>query len=224
MLETVEQGASDASHAVIWLHGLGADGHDFPPIVPELELPPLPKVRFVFPHAPVRPVTLNGGMRMRAWYDIVSLERRSDDVAGVEESARAVRELIDREGARGVPPERVVLAGFSQGAAIALHVATRLPVRLLGVIALSGYLLLPDSLAAERSAATDRLAFFIGHGSHDPMVPVEGGRHAADRLRALGYEVDFREYPMPHSVCVPEIADIGAWLRSRLSPEPGLGV
>jgi phospholipase/carboxylesterase len=197
--------------AVIWLHGLGADGHDFEPIVPELGLR-IP-VRFVFPHAPVRPVTINGGMAMRAWYDILGFSRTAaEDEVGIRASAAAVTELIDREVERGVPAARIVLAGFSQGGAIALHTALREPRALGGVLALSTYLPLAGTLAAERSAANARVPIFMAHGTVDNVLPLALGESARRALEALGYDVAWHVYPMPHSVCMEEISAIGAWL------------
>jgi phospholipase/carboxylesterase len=199
--------------AVIWLHGLGADGHDFEPIVPELGL----KVaaRFVFPHAPVRPVTINNGMAMRAWYDILGFDRNAkEDAAGIRASAAAVTELIDREIDRGIPAERIVLAGFSQGGAIALHTALRQPRALAGVLALSTYLPLASSLASERSAANADIPIFMAHGTADSVLPLALGEASRRALEGLGYAVDWHAYGMPHSVCVEEISAIGAWLAS----------
>jgi len=211
-LETGPQ--PDAS--IVWLHGLGADGSDFVPVVDELDLGGL-AVRFVFPHAPEQPVTINGGMVMRAWYDIVSadLERRADE-RGVRASQRLVEALIERERARGIVPERLVLAGFSQGGAIALHTGLRHSARLAGVIALSCYLPLAQSFETERSSANAGLPVFLAHGRHDEIVPVAAGRRARDLLVALGYAVEWHEYAMPHSVCGEEIEAIGAWLRRVL--------
>jgi phospholipase/carboxylesterase len=197
--------------AVIWLHGLGADGHDFEPIVPELGLR-IP-VRFVFPHAPVRPVTINGGMAMRAWYDILGFDRRAaEDAAGIRASAAAVTELIDRELARGLSSERIVLAGFSQGGAIALQTALREARPLAGVLALSTYLPLAGTLAAERSAANSRLPIFMAHGTDDTVLPLTLAESSRRTLEALGYHVEWHAYPMPHTVCLEEISAIGAWL------------
>jgi phospholipase/carboxylesterase len=196
---------------VIWLHGLGADGHDFEPIVPELglELP----VRFVFPHAPVRPVTINGGMAMRAWYDIMGFDRNAkEDAAGIRASAAAVTELIDHEIGRGIPAERIALAGFSQGGAIALHTALREPRALAGVLALSTYLPLANTLASERSAANAEIPIFMAHGTQDSVLPLALGESSRRALETLGYAVDWHAYPMPHSVCLEEIGAIGAWL------------
>jgi phospholipase/carboxylesterase len=197
--------------AVIWLHGLGADGHDFEPIVPELGLR-IP-VRFVFPHAPVRPVTINGGMAMRAWYDILGFDRRAaEDAAGIRASAAAVTELIDRELARGLSSERIVLAGFSQGGAIALQTALREARPLAGVLALSTYLPLAGTLAPERSAANSRLPIFMAHGTDDTVLPLTLAESSRRTLEALGYHVEWHAYPMPHTVCLEEISAIGAWL------------
>jgi len=197
--------------AVLWLHGLGADGHDFEPIVPELGLS-VP-VRFVFPHAPVRPVTINGGMAMRAWYDILGFDRRArEDAAGIRASAAAVTELVDREIERGMSSDRIVLAGFSQGGAIALHTALREPRPLAGVLALSTYLPLAATLASERSAANARLPLFIAHGTDDGVLPLQLAETSRAALEALGYAVEWHAYPMAHSVCLEEVGAIGAWL------------
>ena len=220
-LETIElETAAAPDAAVIWLHGLGADGHDFEPVVPELRLPDSARVRFVFPHAPVRPVTLNMGMPMRAWYDIVQLGGGREDGAGIRASQAQVERLIARERARGVAAERIVLAGFSQGGAIALHTGLRHGERLAGILALSTYLPLADTLAAERSDANGALPVFMAHGGYDDIIPVERARQSHARLEALGYPVAWKEYPMPHAVCAPEIADIAAWLLTRLAPSP----
>src|SRR6185503_10362767 len=197
--------------ALLWLHGLGADGHDFEPIVPELGLS-VP-VRFVFPHAPVRPVTINGGMAMRAWYDILGFDRRArEDAAGIRASAAAVTELVDREIERGMSSDRIVLAGFSQGGAIALHTALREPRPLGGVLALSTYLPLAATLASERSAVNARLPLFMAHGTDDGVLPLQLAETARGALEALGYAVEWHAYPMAHSVCMEEIGAIGAWL------------
>lgn len=212
--------APDADAAsVIWLHGLGADGHDFVPIVPELRLTPPGVLRFVFPHAPVRPVTLNGGMPMRAWYDILELsaEGRKDE-AGTRASAARIDTLIGREIARGVAASRIVLAGFSQGGAIALHAALRYPRRLAGIMALSTYLPFHESLASEASAANRDLPILMCHGLYDPMLPATLGEMSRDLLVSLGYVVEWKAYPMQHEVSRAEIGDIAAWLRARLAP------
>ena len=207
-----------AKSTVIWLHGLGADGHDFEPIVPHLGLDKSLGVRFVFPHAPRRPVAINMGMIMPAWYDIRMEDlRREPDKQGILESAAQIRNLIVRENERGVPTRRVILAGFSQGGAIALHVALRYPQPLAGLLALSTYLAGEDSLEAEASAANRAIPIFQAHGNLDPMVPIERGEEARDRLRALGYSVQWKTYPMQHEVHPEEIEDIGKWLGKNLS-------
>ena len=212
LLETVEV-ATDVNPpvlAVIWLHGLGADGHDFEPIVPELGLEL--SVRFVFPHAPIRAVTINNGMRMRAWYDILGFGAAAEDDAGIRASTAAVTRLVDREIDRGVPASRVVVAGFSQGGAIALQLGLRSPRRLAGVLALSTYLPLAGSLAREKSAASADLPIFMAHGSSDPVIPLALADESRRRLEQEGYAVDWNVYAMPHSVCGPEIEAIGRWL------------
>ena len=198
--------------AVIWLHGLGADGHDFEPVVPALGLPGRLAVHFVFPHAPVRPVTINMGTRMRAWYDIVALEGRREDGVGIRESQALIEGLIEREQARGVAAARIVLAGFSQGGAIALHTALRHPARLAGIMALSTYLPLAGILEAERHAVNADVPILMAHGLHDEMIGIERARDSRAALEALGYAVEWLEYPMGHSVSPEEIAAIGGWL------------
>jgi len=220
-LETVEiETAASPDAAVIWLHGLGADGHDFEPVVPELRLPPTLGVRFVFPHAPVRTVTLNMGMRMRAWYDIYQLGGGREDGDGIRASQALTEGLIARERARGIDPGRIVLAGFSQGGAIALHTALRHADRLAGILALSTYLPLADSLAAEASQANRALPVFMAHGRFDDVIPLARAQQSRARLEQMGFAVAWHEYPMPHSVCGEEIADIADWLLSRLAPSP----
>jgi phospholipase/carboxylesterase len=218
-LPTVEiEPERTARAAVIWLHGLGADGHDFEPVVPHLGLPDAAAVRFVFPHAPSIPVTINGGFVMPAWYDIVELElRRGHDAAGIARSAEHVRALIRRENERGVPSERIVLAGFSQGGAIAAYVALRYPETLAGLMLLSCYLIGGETLDAERSPANAELPVFQAHGTQDPMVGHARGMELRDRLLELGYPVEWHEYPMQHQVCLEELAAIGAYLRERLA-------
>ncbi len=217
-LDTVEvepRTAADAS--IVLMHGLGADGHDFESIVPELALPAA--VRFVFPHAPVRPVTVNAGYRMRAWYDIRALDGRAvEDEAGIRESAAAVRALVQREVQRGVRAERIVLAGFSQGGALALHTALREPARLGGVAALSSYLPLAAALPAEAHPANAALPIFMAHGSRDELLPMALGERSRDALRAAGYDVEWHDYPMPHSVCAEEVAQLRDWLVRALPP------
>ena len=209
------------SAAVIWLHGLGADGHDFAPIVPELGAA-RGWTRFIFPHAPARPVSINFGMRMRAWYDIRDEGNGFvSDADDLRESQRTVEELIDGEIGAGIPASRIVLAGFSQGGAVALQTALRHPCRLAGLMALSTYLPLADTLAAERSAANAGISVFMAHGKHDPLIGVDRAISSRDALRSLDYEVQWRTYPMPHAVCPAEIRDIGAWL-AQVIPGPDL--
>ena len=213
-LETLELQSGPAPVAsIIVLHGLGADGNDFVPIAQELDLSAVGAVRFVFPHAPVRPVTLNGGMAMRAWYDILGTDLvRREDEPGLRQSMAEVQALVDREATRGVPPERTVLMGFSQGCAMALLTGLRAPRRLAGVVGLSGYLPLAASTAAERSAANAGVPLFLAHGRFDPMVTLARGTASRDALAALGYTIAWHDYPMEHSVCPQEIADLNDWL------------
>jgi phospholipase/carboxylesterase len=216
-LDTIEvETAPSPDAAVLWLHGLGADGHDFEPVVPQLQLPRALRVRFVFPHAPVRPVTLNMGMPMRAWYDIVQLGGGREDEAGIRASQAQLEALIARERGRGVAAGRIVLAGFSQGGAIALHTGLRHTGRLAGILALSTYLPLAGSIAAERSEASRGLPLFMAHGTFDDIIPFERAQRSRAALEGLGCKVEWREYPMPHAVCGEEIADISAWLRAVL--------
>lgn len=208
---------ADPDGSVIWLHGLGADGHDFEPIVPELQLPGSLSLRFVFPHAPVRPVTINGGMAMRAWYDIYSLERGGAvDEQGIRDSGEIANALIRRERERGIAADRIVLAGFSQGGAIALHAALRYPERLAGLMALSTYLPLAASLDAEvvdsPAAVNNSIPVFMAHGSFDPVLPMQMGVESRDLLRDRGFEIEWHQYPMAHAVCAEEIAHIRHWL------------
>jgi len=202
----------DPAAAVIWLHGLGADGHDFEPIVPELEL--AQPVRFVFPHAPVRPVTINQGMRMRAWYDILQFGGGPEDEAGVRASQKLLEQMIAAEKKRGIG--KILLAGFSQGGAIALQTALRHPEPLAGLLALSTYLPLNATLETERSAANRELPIFMAHGQYDEIIPPERAEQSRQRLEHLGYKVQWHTYPMPHSVCPEEIADISEFLRRVL--------
>lgn len=215
-IETVEvtTGEGDADASVIWLHGLGADGHDFEPIVAELKLPEHLSIRFVFPHAPRRPVTINGGVSMRAWYDIVSLDRGgAADEQGILQSVTTLDALIDREQSRGVERRRIVAAGFSQGGAIALTGALGRQDRLGGLMALSTYLPLPQRLRnAQPKPMLGSLPIFMAHGQFDPMLPITLGRESADFLQQLGLTVEWHEYPMAHAVCAEEIADIRQWL------------
>ena len=210
--------APNPTCSIVWLHGLGADGHDFAPIVPELVAPDWPAVRFVFPHAPTRPVTINGGMPMRAWYDIADFDLHArQDETGMRASIAATEALIAHENARGVPDERIVLAGLSQGGAIALAAGLRHPRRLAGIVALSTYLVLGDSLEAERSVANAATPIFQGHGTFDPVVAPPRGEDARRRLEALGYTVDWHAYPMAHAICAQEIGDLRHWLGQRFS-------
>ena len=202
-----------ATAAVVWLHGLGADGRDFEPVAAELGRGGLGGIRYVFPHAPVRPVTINGGMEMRAWYDIAGsdFDRRADE-EGVRESAGIAGALVDEQIARGIAAERIVLAGFSQGGAIALYAGLRFPFRLAGILALSTYLPVPRSLEAQAHRANRDVPIFLAHGSQDPMIALSLSERSRAALAALGYVVEVHTYPMPHSVCAEEIRDIGNWL------------
>jgi phospholipase/carboxylesterase len=214
LLQTFDiETAASVNASIIWLHGLGADAHDFEPVVPEL-LPRRERAwRFVFPNAPIRPVTINGGMRMRAWYDIQTFDRSAaEDERGFKASAGDVGELIAREVARGIPAERIVLAGFSQGGAVSLYLAPRYPQRLAGVIALSCYLPMALRLQEERNPANDTMPLFIAHGLTDPVISVSLAMHSRDLLQHLGLAVEWHEYPMAHAVCPAEIADIRAFL------------
>ena len=213
-LECIElETAATPDAAVIWLHGLGADGNDFVPVVPELVRRGERAWRFVFPHAPPRPVTINGGMRMRAWYDIVSFDRKAvEDEAGFRDSELAVGELILREIGRGIPASRIVLAGFSQGGAVSLYAAPRYPQRLAGVMALSTYLPFAARLESERLPANDPTPIFMAHGLADTVLPIGMGTLSRDHLEALGYRVEWHQYPMAHAVCSAEIADIREYL------------
>ena len=211
--------AANATATVIWLHGLGADGHDFVPIVPELELPASLAVRFVFPNAPIRPVTINNGMRMRAWYDILALSGAArQDEAGIRDSAAILDDFIARERGRGIAARSIVIAGFSQGGAIALHGALRYPERLGGIMALSTYLPMDERLAKEAAAANRDVPILMCHGTADPVLPVQMGEQSRDRLVAAGYPVEWKAYPMQHQVSLAEIADIAVWLGKHLSP------
>ena len=218
LLDAIEiETGKNPSASVIWLHGLGADGNDFAPIVPELRLPQL-AIRFVFPHAPVRPVTINGGMRMRAWYDITDGAIRREDERGVRASQALIEALIAREKKRGTKAERLVLAGFSQGGAIVLHTGLRHPERIAGIMALSTYVPVGEKLSAEASAANRHVPIFMAHGTYDPVIPLDRAEQSRGLLESLGYAVEWREYGMPHSVCPEELADIGAWLGKVFGP------
>lgn len=207
-----------ATASVIWLHGLGADGYDFAPLVRELDGQLLRTTRFVFPHAPRRPVTINGGYVMRAWYDVLDMDlTRRPDEAGIRSSAATLRGYVAQESERGVPTGRIVLAGFSQGGAVALHAAVRHPARIAGVLALSTYLPLPESTAQEAAPANRDTPMFMAHGEHDPVIPLQHAETSRDFLRRLGYRIEWHCYPMPHAVCPQEIVDISAWLRTCLA-------
>jgi phospholipase/carboxylesterase len=213
-LETIEVSSGPVPDAaIIWLHGLGADGHDFEPLVPELVSHGERAWRFVFPHAAPRPVTINGGMNMRAWYDIRGFDRRAaEDEAGLRDSSRAVAELIARERNRGIAANRIVLAGFSQGGAVSLYAAPRYPERLAGVMALSTYLPLAALLTGERAQANDGVPIFMAHGISDAVLPIALGLESRDVLKAAGYAVEWHQYPMAHALCTAEIADIRSYL------------
>jgi phospholipase/carboxylesterase len=214
MLETIEvETAAKPDAAIIWLHGLGADGHDFEPIVPELVARGERAWRFVFPNAPVRPVTWNNGMRMRAWYDIAGIGgAAAEDLAGYRQADAQIRELIAREVSRSIATTRIVLAGFSQGGAVSLYVAPRLEQKLAGVMALSTYLPSEGTFLAQRSAANAATPILMAHGQGDPVVPMAMGIKARDFLKTHGYPVEWHDYPMPHSVCAAEVVDIRAFL------------
>ena len=216
--DTVEVGGeAQVDGTVIWLHGLGADGHDFEPIVPELNLAEHADIRFVFPHAPVRPVTINGGVPMRAWYDVISLDKSGpQDEAGIRDSAASLLQLIERERERGVDASRIVLAGFSQGGAIAMHTAMRVPQRLAGLMALSTWMPLASTIGEEvvdNSESQPReLPVLMVHGTFDPLLPLAAGQHAREIMQDAGFKVQWHEYPMAHAVCAEEISEIRKWL------------
>jgi len=219
MLEAVEiETRPNPQWSIVWLHGLGADGHDFEPVVPEIVRPDWPSLRFVFPHAPVRAVTINGGVRMRAWYDILGLEiAHRQDEAGVRDSVRRVGRVIQHEVARGIPERRILVAGFSQGGAIALSLGVRAVPALAGVIALSTYLPLADKLEPELSPESRTTPIWMGHGSLDPVVSQSLGSMSRDWLKSHGYDVDWHSYPMPHSLCAEEIRDLSLWMGARFT-------
>lgn len=213
LLPCIELGTDEADYTIIWLHGLGADGHDFEPIVPQLNLPATTKIRFVFPHAPSRPITINNGMVMPAWYDIASPQLdQIEDEAGIRRSLHYLEQLIQRETERGIKSENIILAGFSQGGAIALYTGLRYSQPLAGIIALSTYLPLAQTTSREASEANRQIPILLAHGSHDPIIPLrlaEGSRHY---LEQLGYKPEWKIYFMEHSVCPDEIRDISRWL------------
>ncbi len=209
---------------ILWLHGLGDSGDGFAPIVPELVRPGWPALRFVFPHAPVRAVTINGGMRMRAWYDIAhaDLANRADEI-GVAESIEQVDALIAREAERGIPPERLILAGFSQGGAVTLAAGLRRKTPLAGLVALSTYLPAPDNAAAALQAGAERQPLFMAHGLYDPVVPYAAGEQSAALLQRMGFAPAWHRYPMAHQVCTEELNDLGDWLEARFAAAPKVG-
>jgi phospholipase/carboxylesterase len=219
-LETLDLQTGPApSAAIVVLHGLGADGNDFVPIAQELDLSAVGDVRFVFPHAPIRPVTINGGYRMRAWYDILGTDlARGEDEGGLRASQSEVQALLDREATRGIAPARTVLMGFSQGCAMTLLTGLRARQRLAALVGLSGYVPLAATTAAERSAANRDVPIFMGHGRYDGIIPADRGAASRDLLAALGYAVEWHEYPMEHSVCADEVADLNAFLLRALAP------
>ena len=219
LLQCVEVQTSPSPGAtVILLHGLGADGYDFVPVVRELETHGAPAARYVFPHAPTMPVTINGGYVMRAWYDILGADLvRREDEKGIRASQGMVEALIEREVARGVARSRIVLAGFSQGGAITLHTGLRQPQPLAGLIALSCYLPLAESFSKEAAAGSKGVPVFLAHGTQDPVVPLARGAASRDALKAAGYAVEWHDYPMPHSVSAEEISDIAAFMQRVLA-------
>lgn len=219
LLENIEiETAPNPEIAVIWLHGLGADGNDFVPLVNELDLSGLPGIRFVFPHAKTMPVTVNGGYVMRAWYDITGAElTRREDEGGLRASQRDVEALIAREKARGIPASRIVLAGFSQGCAMTLQTGMRHPEKLAGMLCLSGYLPLAGAVAQERSEQSLATPIFMAHGTHDNVVPFARAQQSAQVLKELGYQVEWHQYTMQHTLCLEEVRDISAWLQKVLA-------
>lgn len=219
MLEAIElETAANPAIAIIWLHGLGADGSDFVPMVGQFQAAGCPPIRFIFPHAPMMPVTVNNGYVMRAWYDILGADlTRREDEAGVRASQAAIEELIAAQIARGIASERILLAGFSQGCAMTLQTGLRYPQKLAGMLCLSGYLPLSGAVAAERSPANQDTPIFMAHGTMDPVVPLDRAVAARVSLEGLGYAVEWHDYPMPHAVCPQEVGDISAWMMRVLS-------
>lgn len=213
LLPSVILGPENAEYSVIWLHGLGADGHDFEPIAAELEFPTKSKTRFIFPHAPSRPVTINNGYVMPAWYDIVAIDQQAqDDEQGIRASQQQIVSLIEHENSLGVDTKKIVVAGFSQGGSIALQTALRYPESLAGLLGLSTYLTLHDSLEKEASSKNKNIPLMMAHGEYDPVVPFDLATLSKQRLIDMGYAIDWKTYPMEHSVCPQEIVDIGQWL------------
>lgn len=218
LLDAIEiETAPNPTAAVIWLHGLGADGSDFVPIVPELNLTGCPAIRFIFPHAPTMPVTINNGYVMRAWYDILGTDiAKREDAGGLRKSQTAVEQLIARENTRGISTRNIVLAGFSQGCAMTLQTGLRYPEKLAGLLGLSGYLPLHTLIAEERNPANQTTPIFLAHGTEDYVIPIDRAHKSRDTLLGLGYDVEWHEYAMPHSVCPAEVADISRWLQRVL--------
>lgn len=218
-LETIQiESAPNPTVAVIWMHGLGADGNDFVPIVRELDLKGCPPIRFVFPHAPTMPVTINNGYVMRAWYDILGTDLvKREDEAGLRKSQAAIEQLIAQEIARGIPASRIILAGFSQGCAMTLQTGLRHPEKLAGLLCLSGYVPLNASLAGERDPANQNTPIFMAHGRGDQVIPISRAEQSRDLLKSLGYQVEWHEYMMQHSVCIEEIDEISTWLKRVLA-------
>lgn len=223
LLDAVEiSPVAPARAAILWLHGLGADGHDFEPLVPQLGIVEQLGVRVILPHAPRRPVTINGGMVMPAWYDIAGTDfRRGQDSAGIRASEQQLRALIEREISRGIAPQRILLAGFSQGGALVLHSGLRFPYRLAGILALSAYLPLADTLPAEATEANRAVPLMLAHGTSDPVVPLPLAEQSRDMLQRQGYRVDWHTYAMAHAVCPEEVLDIRAWLVDCLAANQG---
>ncbi|RJG15328.1 alpha/beta hydrolase [Massilia cavernae] len=222
LLEHIEiETAPNPQVAIIWMHGLGADGNDFVPLVNELDLKGLPGIRFIFPHAKVMPVTINNGYVMRAWYDIVGTDiARREDEGGLRSSQLEVEALIAREKSRGIPAGRIILAGFSQGCAMALQTGLRHTEKLGGLLCLSGYVPLSAKLPTERSAESLQTPIFLVHGRHDGVIPIARAEQSRDLLKSMGYQVEWHEYMMQHSLCLEEVNDIGAWLKKVIGPSP----
>jgi len=214
----ITHGKGSPTHAIIWLHGLGASCNDFPPVVPHLGLNASPAIRFIFPQAPNRPITINGGMQMPGWYDIkgMTIEGRQDR-QGIEESYALVEKLIEEQIALGIPSENIILAGFSQGGVISYYTALRTQHKLAGVLTMSTYMVFTDQLEQERSEANLNTAFFASHGTHDPVVTLDLGEHAVETLKKFDYVVEWKTYPMEHQVVMEQIQDIGAWINKCFS-------
>lgn len=216
--EVIIETQPDPDIAIIWLHGLGADGHDFAPIVRELDFSNDFAIRFIFPHAPIQPVTLNNGMEMRAWYDILGLDRNSEqDDTGIRKSEKLIQQLINQQLSQGISAKRIFIAGFSQGGAMALHTALRYPEKLAGIIALSTYLPLADLIADEIHSNNTETPIFFAHGEFDPVLPLDFAEISRDKLIALDYNVDWQVYPMAHSVCAEEITALRQWIMASLA-------